>query len=95
MTSADKRNALAHYGAYQRSGMYSLSDAYGSYSSDKGRAWRDCERLMDEYSGWGLKVITANTHIFTAGFEFTGEEGQVMFMYITKSKNTPVEVSFG
>ena len=50
---------------------------------------------MDEYSGWGLKVITANTYIFTAGFEFTGEEGQVMFMYITPSQNTAVEVTFG
>lgn len=94
MTSADKRNARAHYRAYHRSGMYSLSDAYGSYSSAKASAWRYCERLMDEKSGWGLKVITAPTHQFTAGFEFCGEEGQLMFMYITKSKDIPVEVEF-
>lgn len=95
MTSADKRNALAHYSAYKRSGMYSLEDAYGSYSSAKSRAWRYCERLMDEKSGWGLKVITANGYQFTAGFEFMGEEGELMFMYISKSKDIAVEVSFG
>ena len=92
MTSADKRNALAHYDAYKRSGMYSLRDAYGSYSGSKQTAWEYCERLMDSMSGWGLKVITANGYQFTAGFEFCGEEGQLMFMYITKSKRIPVEV---
>ena len=89
---ATKRD-LAHYDAYKRSGMWSLSDAYGSYSSAKADAWRYCERLMDSKSGWGLKVISANGYQFTAGFEFTGEEGQLMFMYITKSSHIAVEVA--
>lgn len=89
---ATKRD-LAHYDAYKRSGMYSLSDAYGSYSSAKADAWRYCERLMDSKSGWGLKVIAANGYQFSAGFEYTGEEGQLMFMYITKSYDKAVEVA--
>ena len=89
----EKRQALSHYDAYKRSGMYSLSDAYGSYSSAKADAWRYCERLMDSKSGWGLKVITANGYQFTAGFEYTGEDGQLMFMYISKSHDTAVEVA--
>jgi hypothetical protein len=91
-TSADKRRALNHYDAYKRSGMYSLRDAYGSYSGAKQSAWEYCERLMDSKSGWGLKVIGANTHMFSAGFEFCGEEGQLMFMYITRTNDIAVEV---
>lgn len=93
MTATQKRLALSHYDAYKRSGMYSLSDAYGSYSSAKADAWRYCERLMDSKSGWGLKVISANGYQFTAGFEFCGEEGQLMFMYISKSYDLAVEVA--
>jgi hypothetical protein len=87
------KRALAQYDAYKKSGMYSLSDAYGSYSQAKEDAWKYCERLMDSKSGWGLKVITANGYMFTAGFEFCGEEGQLMFMLITKSKHTAMEVA--
>ena len=93
LTSANRRRALKQYEAYQRSGMYSLEDAYGRHSSAKASAWRYCERLMDSLSGWGLKVISANGYQFTAGFEFTGEEGQLMFMYITKCHDIAVEVA--
>lgn len=92
-TATQKRQALNHYNAYKSSGMYSLEDAYGRYSKAKQSAWNYCERLMDSKSGWGLKVITANGYQFTAGFEFTGEEGQLMFMYISKSHDTAVEVA--
>ena len=94
-TATQKRQALNHYSAYKRSGMYSLEDAYGKYSSAKASAWRYCERLMDSKSGWGLKIITANGYQLTAGFEFTGEEGQLMFMYISKSSDVAVEVNDG
>jgi hypothetical protein len=93
LTAANRRRALIAYEVYNRSGMYSLDDAYGSYSKDKRDAWHYCERLMDEYSGYGLKVISANGWMFTAGFMFCGEEGQLMFMYITKNYDIAVEVA--
>lgn len=93
MTATERRLAISHYDDYKRSDMYELRDAYGSYSAAKASAWRDCERLMDSYSGWGLKVISANGWMFTAGFEFCGEEGQLMFMYISKTHHIAVEVA--
>jgi hypothetical protein len=92
LTTARKRQALAHYDAYKRSSAYGLYDVYDSYSADKGRAWKYCEELMQKFNGYGLKVITANGWQFTAGFMFE-EDGKTMFMYISKSYDTAVEVA--
>jgi hypothetical protein len=36
------------------------------------------------FNGWNLCVISKNTNIFTAGFQFIGAETGIMkFMYIT------------
>ena len=92
MTNADKRQALAHYEAYQRSTAYELHHVYGSYSSAKAQAWKYCRELMNKKNGYGLKVISANGWMFTAGFLFE-EDGKEMFMYITKTKDVAVEVA--
>ena len=92
MTSAQKRTALNHYSAYKRSTTYSLDSAYGTDSSAKARAWRYCEDLMNQYDGYGLKVIGHNYHTFSAGFMFE-QDGKEMFMYITHARDTAVEVA--
>ena len=92
MTSAQKRTALNHYSAYKRSTTYSLNEAYGKYSSAKANAWEYCENLMEKHDGHGLKVISHNAHIFTAGFMFE-QDGKEMFMYISPSSDIPVEVA--
>lgn len=92
MTAQDKRKALSHYDRYERSSDYSLNSAYGKYSSAKAQAWKYCEELMQEHNGWGLKVISHNTHMFTAGFMFE-QDGKEMFMYISPSKDIAVEVA--
>lgn len=92
MTNADKRQALGHYEMYLRSSHTSLRDAYGSYSRAKEDAWEYCKELMNKKNGYGLKVITANSFMFTAGFLFV-EDGTEKFMYITKSKDIAVEVA--
>lgn len=91
-TSAEKRQARGQYESYKRSTTYSLYEAYGRHSKAKADAWAYCERLMADYNGYGLKVISHNGYMFTAGFEYE-YEGKHMFMYITRFKDIAVEVA--
>ena len=92
LTSANRRTALRHYDAYLRSTSYELYDVYGRCSSVKMKAWDYCKELMYKFSGYGLKIISANGYQFTAGFMFE-EDGKEMFMYISKSHDIAVEVA--
>lgn len=92
MTNADKKQALAHYESYKRSSNTSLYDVYSSFSREKANAWEDCKELMYKKNGHGLRIISANWYMFTAGFKYE-EDGKQMFMYITKTKDVAVEVS--
>lgn len=91
--TARERVALSRYEDYKRSYASDLSDVYGRYSTAKARAWRYCENLMEEHDGWGLRVISHNGFMFTAGFLFNDPDTDALkFMYITKSYDTAVEV---
>lgn len=91
--TARERTALSRYEDYKRSNATDLSDVYGRYSTAKARAWNYCKDLMRQHEGWGLRIITHNGFMFTAGFEFTDPEtGVLMFMYITKTYDEAVEV---
>ena len=79
------------YRNYNYSDMYELWDAYGRCSQSKRNAWDYCKGLMHKMNGYGLKVISANTFQFTAGFEYE-ENGKKMFMYITKASDTSAEI---
>lgn len=92
LTSANRRLALKNYDAYQRSTSYELYDVYGRYSAAKAKAWDYCKELMYQFSGYGLKIISANGYMFTAGFMFE-EDGKTMFMYISKYHDIAVEVA--
>lgn len=87
MTKANK----SHYEAYLRSSATSLTDVYGKCSSAKVKAWDYCRDLMVKKNGYDLRIISANGYMFTAGFMFE-EDGHLMFMYITKSKDLAIEV---
>ena len=80
---------------YAMRGDYCLADAYGSYSSAKASAWKHCEEKRDDYDGWGLKVLSHNTYMFTAGFEFENPEtGAIALYIITPSKEFAFEEAF-
>lgn len=88
-----KRIALSRYEDYKRSNATDLSDVYGRYSTAKAVAWNYCKELMAKNDGWGLRIISHNGFMFTAGFEFSDPEtGVLKFMYITKTSDTAVEV---
>ena len=93
--STKQREAQAReaYSVYCKLGIHrNLWDVYNNYSYKKSRAWDYCSDLCAQNDGWGLKVITYNTFIFTAGFYFTDKDtGVLRFMYITPSHDTPID----
>ena len=53
---------------YERSTMYSLSDAYKKPSDRKMQADRYCQGLCRKEQGYAYKIISANTFSFTAAW---------------------------
>ena len=92
LNSRDRRLALGHYDDYKMSSATSLHDVYGSFSRAKAEAWKYCEELMQRFDGYGLRVISSNGWMFTAGFMFE-EDGKQMFMYISPNRDIAVEVA--
>lgn len=89
----EKELCACNYNAWQRSGLYSLRDAYGRYSAAKERAFNQCRAWCYALDGSGLKIISHNSQVFTCGFEFPDPEtGEMHFMYITPTYNraTPI-----
>lgn len=91
--SYQRRMAKASIASWKRSRDYSLYDAYGRFSSKKAAAWDYCEDLCNKHNGRGLKVVSHNTNIFTAGFEYEDPEtGVLMFMFISPNYDVAVEM---
>ena len=77
---------------YNRSDMVTLNHAYARPSTAKENAYWYCRRLMAKLNGWGLKVISYNTFMFTAGFLFKDKEtGVIKFMYITPNYDIAID----
>lgn len=95
MTNREKeRQARKHYNAWERSEDYALEFAYNSFSAHKAQAWRYCQTKQAELNGNGLKIISHNTCIFTAGFEYYDEKAQTLkFYYITPSYECAVDIT--
>lgn len=92
LTSRDRRLALSHYADYKSSSATSLHDVCGTYSRAKAEAWDYCKELMIQFGGYGLRVISSNGWMFTAGFMLE-EDGKQMFMYISPNRDIAVEVA--
>ena len=80
------------YERWQNSELDELYKAYSSASAAKWRAWEHCKETCYVLGGWGLRVITYNTYMFTAGFMFE-EDGVKKFCYITPTNKEIVEVN--
>lgn len=85
--------ARANIEAWKKSNATELWHVYDKFSHNKVKAWEHCEELCYRFGGSDLKIISHNSFIFTAGFEFADPEtGEVMFMYITPNHHTAVEM---
>ena len=100
-TSKMNARMTSAYERYTASDNYSLYDVYKTFSPAKARAWECCKDLCDRNGGYALKVISANTFAFTAGFcvdtfqNPDGSEGDTshkVFFYITPSSDTEAYV---
>lgn len=88
-----EKRAIANYWQWRRSIYTDLNKAYGKCSKAKKEAWEYCQDLCRRKNGEGLKVISRNAHMFTAGFEYPDPDtGELYFMYITKSYDQEVPV---
>lgn len=91
-TNYQRRTATANINRYNNSTDYSLGDVYGRYSAAKAQAWNYCVELMKKYDGYGLKVLSSNTFMFTAGFLFVDKDtGVIQFMFITPNYDCIVD----
>lgn len=89
----NKARAKANINYWRQSDMHELYHAYNSASTAKWRAWDYCKELCNKYNGHNLKIISKNSFVFTAGFEFIDpENGNLKFMYITPNYDTAVDM---
>ena len=86
-----KRVARGNINRYKASELYSLNHAYNRPSIRKENAWTYCVNLMIDKCGYGLKVLSYNTFIFTAAFLFRDENGVENIMYITPNYDIAIE----
>jgi len=95
MTIKQRENrARANIVSWRNSKYTDLRSAYGRYSKRKEEAWEYCQDLCRRKNGEGLKVISRNSHIFTAGFVFPHPDtGELMFMYISPSYDQEVSLA--
>ena len=90
---AKEKAARDHYRSYLMSEMDGLHKAYGRWSGRKEAACEHCRELCKEADGHGLKIITRNTDVFTAGFESVNEEGVCEFTYIAPTYHVTIEIT--
>lgn len=89
--TTNERTATANYSTYKFSDMYSLFNAYASPSYNKVKAWERCKEICNNLNGHGLKVVSKNTFVFTAGFTFE-KDGKKYYCHITPNHTTSVEI---
>ena len=87
MLKIGKNTKMANYvrKAWEMSSDRVLSDVYKTFSDYKANAMLHCVRLMNEYGGYGLRIIGHNCMTFSVAFVFVDKETGVCNMaYITK-----------
>lgn len=69
-----------------------LYDVYGSFSSEKAKAMRDCKRWYLEDNGYNFHICSANTWQFTVAWNYVNvETGEVMTRVETASSSYIVD----
>ncbi|MBQ5475984.1 MAG: hypothetical protein IIT65_15230 [Lachnospiraceae bacterium] len=88
----NEKIAKANINGYEKSTMLNITDAYAKPSTAKQNAFMSCLYDMANNAGWGLKVISYNTFMFTCGYLFVEPEtGVVKFKFFTPNHTTVVD----
>lgn len=64
----DTKKAQGYLDAYRRSRHTRLSDCYGSYSTDKARADKECRSWMEDEGGEGYRIISFCRNFFSVAW---------------------------
>lgn len=84
---------IYNYRRYNESNMDSIYKAYKTPSIRKQRVWAHLKEMCYMLNGYGLKVVSKNSQIFTAGFVFPDKEtGVLQYMHITPTREDVIEV---
>lgn len=67
-----------------------LSDVYGSWSAEKGRAMRNCREKCAAVKGYNFHIISANGWAFSVAWNFNNPETGEVMTQIETSQNTYV-----
>lgn len=65
-----------------------LDDVYKSYSVSKMHAWEYCQRKCDSMNGRRLTVLSHNSSVFTAAFEYTHPDTGVLMLHVETYANS-------
>lgn len=84
MTRLNKgtKKAQGFIDSYNRATGTTLSDIYGSYSSAKAQAERECRERMAQVNGYGFRMMSGNSFSFTCGYRTDDT------LYVETSSNT-------
>jgi hypothetical protein len=84
MTKLNKgtQRAKRFIDSYNRATGTTLSDIYGSYSSTKAQAERDCRERMAQLNAHDFRMMSGNSFAFTCGYRTETT------LYVETSSNT-------
>lgn len=82
------KRMTAAFNSYNNSTAYELRNVYKSWSDKKQAAFENCHKACADHGGHGLRIISANTNIFTVGYIYTDDSNKTHFVYITPASTT-------
>lgn len=76
---------------YKNSDTYSIYEAYERPSYNKERTFEVILREMDEKNGYGMRILSKNTFVYTCAYRFE-ENGKEYLRYHTPSNVMNIEL---
>ena len=92
MITTNKKQIKEKYNDYKKSNGFTLYDIYRTHSHEKAKAFAYCVALCKQYNGECLKIVSYNQNMFTMGFTYTNDNGEKMFVYITKANDYQTKI---
>lgn len=73
---------------YDCSEVFTLSECYVRYSEAKERAYRRCHNICYEMNGWGFRIMSYNSQMFTCGWLYEDKETGVIMLNVETAYNS-------
>ena len=93
LVNMNNKNYSRVYRAYCNSNMTHLRDLYKNYSFNKEKAYYYCRNMFNDLNGYDFRIIGGNCMTFSVGFKYKNENGNEMFVYITKDYDREMVVA--